>query len=307
MKRALLIGSTGQDGTYLGRFLEGKGYEVRGVHGSSPLDITRAKDVAALVEAFRPDEAYHLAARHASSEAREEALGLEIEEAYGINFHSLAHLLEAVRTHAPSCRVFYAASSHVFDGGVGTPQDETTPMDPRSVYAMTKADGRRLCGLYRERYGLFTSVGILYGHESPLRPRGFLSRRVVEGALKIAGGGRDPLVVGDLSVDVDWGWAPEYVEAMHAMLQLAKGGDFIVASGKGRPVSEFVAAVFEVLGLDWRRHVQEDPALLRRRGPRRIGDPSRLRAASGWSARMGFEAMASALVEAARAGEPSDG
>ena len=299
MKRAIILGSAGQDGTYLRAHLEGMGYRVLGVASGSPVDITRPEDAASLVSGFQPDEIYHLAALHRSSETGEEVSSSTFERMYKVNFFSLLHFLDAMVRSAPSARLFYAASSHIFDGTVPAPQDEHTPMDPRSIYAMTKADGRRACGMYRERFGLHASAGILYGHESSLRPPGFLSRKVVEGALDIAEGKMDLLHVGDLSAQVDWGWAPDYVEAMHAILQLESGGDYIISSGRARPVEGFVAAVFQRLGMDWRERVRENPGVLLRRGPVRVGNPVRLKSATGWEARMDLETIADRLLEAA--------
>jgi len=311
MNSAVVLGSEGQDGRLLAALLKRKGYRTLGIgrtavsadglDWSRPVDITRPDEVAALVTALRPDEIYHLAAiHHSSQEAHAEDLAA-FRRMYEVNFFSLLNCLDAVRTASPATRLFFAASSHVFGSPAGEVQDERTPLDPESIYAMTKADGLLACRLYRERHGLFASTGILYTHESAGRDEKFLSMKIVRAALRIKAGEQRELVLGSLDARVDWGAAGDTVDAMHRILAAPAAGEFVVATGVAHTVGEFARIAFETVGLDWRRHVREDPSLLTRATPVRIGDPRRLREATGWSAATGFETMVSGLVRAAAA------
>jgi GDPmannose 4,6-dehydratase len=314
MKTAVVVGCEGQDGRLLTAHLRGKGYRtlglgrtsvrVEGLDWARPVDITRSDEVNALVAALRPDEIYHLAAIHHSSE-EEHTLDLAaFRRMYEVNFFSLLNFLDAVRCASPGSRIFFAASSHVFGTPAREVQDEETPFRPESVYAMTKTDGLLACRLHRERHGLFASVGILYTHESALRDEKFLSMKIVRAALRIKAGEQRELVLGRLDARLDWGFAGDYVDAMQRILAAPRAGEFVVATGVAHSVGEFVRHVFEPLGLDWRRHVREDPSLLTRATPVRIGDARRLREATGWIPATGFEAMIQGLLRSAGAAVP---
>jgi GDPmannose 4,6-dehydratase len=209
-----------------------------------------------------------------------------------------------VRIGSPGSRLFFAASSHVFGTPDSDVQDEETPLRPESIYAMTKADGLLACRLYRERHGLFASTGILYTHESGLRNEKFLSMKIVRAALRIKSGEQRELILGRLDARVDWGFAGDSVDAMQRILAAPQGGEFIVATGASHTVGEFARVAFETLGLDWRRHVSEDPALLTRATPVRIGDPRRLRDATGWSPATPFEELIRTLLRSAGGAVP---
>lgn len=311
MKTALVVGSEGQDGRLLRALLERRRDRVLGVHRtgvsssglewSEAVDITRFEAVQAVVRALRPDEIYHLAAiHHSSQEAHVEDLG-SFRRLYEVNFFSLLNFLEAARLHSPSSRIFYAASSHVFGRPDTEVQDETTPLRPESSYAMTKADGLHACRLYRESHRLFASTGILYTHESRYRDEKFLSMKIVRGALRIKAGAERELVLGRLDARVDWGFAPDYVEAMPLILAAPEAGEFVIASGTAHSVQDFVRIAFAAVGLDWRRYVRENPSLMTRDTPLRIGNPGKLKAATGWSPKTGFESMIRELVRSAEA------
>ena len=311
MKSAIIIGSEGQDGRLLRALLERRHDRVLGIHRTGvsasglewtePVDITRFDAVKAVVQAVRPDEIYHLAAiHHSSEEAHAEDLA-GFRRLYEVNFFSLLNVLEAVRLVSPSSRVFFAASSHVFGAPDGEMQDESTPLRPGSIYAMTKADGLLACRLYRETHGLFASTGILYTHESPYRDEKFLSMKIVRAALRIKAGAQRELVLGRLDARVDWGFAEDTVEAMRRILGAPEAGEFVVSTGRAHSVQDFVRIAFEAAGLDWRRHVREDPSLMTRETPLRIGNPAKLKAATGWSPGTGFESMIHALIRSAEA------
>lgn len=314
MKSAIIVGCEGQDGRMLTDLLREKGYRTLGLGRTSvrafgldwprPVDITRPGEVEALVTAVRPDEIYHLAAIHHSSEEEHAEDLAAFHRLYEVNFFSLLNFLDAVRAGSPGSRLFFAASSHVFGTPENDVQDEETPLRPESIYAMTKADGLLACRLYRVRHGLFASTGILYTHESALRDEKFLSMKIVRGALRIKTGEQRELVLGRLDARIDWGFAGDYVDAMQRILAAPQSGEFVVATGASHTVGEFARVVFETLGLDWRRHVREDPALLTRAAPVRIGDPRRLREATGWAPDTGFDAMIHTLLRGAGAAVP---
>jgi len=315
MKSALIVGCEGQDGRLLTDLLRGKGYRTLGLGRASvraggldwtrPIDITRPGEVEAVVTALRPDEIYHLAAIHHSSE-EEHALDLAaFRRMYEVNFFSLLNFLDAVRAGSPGSRLFFAASSHVFGTPENDVQDEETPLRPESIYAMTKTDGLHACRLYRERHGLFASTGILYNHESALRDEKFLSMKIVRAALRIKTGKQRDLVLGRLDARIDWGFAGDTVDAMQRILEAPQSGEFVVATGASHTVGEFARVVFETLGLDWRRHVSEDPALLTRATPVRIGDPRRLRETTGWSPATPFEELIRTLLRSSGGAAPA--
>lgn len=300
MPTAIVVGANGQDGVLLSGLLRAQGYRVVPVGQHGAIDITRPDDVVELVTGLQPDEIYLLAAVQSSSQDPVTEPVLLAHRSYAVNTLSVVHFLEAVERHSPATRLFYAASSHVF-GVPDTPvQDETTPLRPTSVYGISKAAGLLHCRTYRAR-GVFASVGILYSHESPLRRPGFVSRKIVDAAVRIQRGEAHRLVLGGLTAEVDWGYAPDYVEAMKRILSLAAPDDYVVASGVRHTVGEFAATAFAAVGLDWRDHVEENAAVLTRPNFPLVGDASRLRAATGWRPSVDFAGMVRALLRAAGA------
>jgi GDPmannose 4,6-dehydratase len=307
MKRALIVGSGGQDGTLLfahrskecgvvgldlGRLV------AQGVSSSTlpaSVDIHDRGALEALLAQFPADELYYLAARHHSSEERPEDAS-ELHESARVNFLALVNVLEAVRVRAPACHVFYAGSSHMFGAPRSKMQSEASPFEPKSPYAITKVAGAHACALYRERHGIHASVGILYNHESPLRGERFVSQRIVRGAKKAA---REPsfkLRIGSLSAVVDWGYAPDYVDAMSRIVAQPSPDDYVVATGEAHTVREFVEVAFRTIGLDWRHHVEEDFAIVPSPSGTLVGDASKLRARTGWRPSVTFEQMVAILV-----------
>lgn len=298
MKRAIIVGCQGQDGRLLAELLSQNGYRLKGVAHNSSIDIRDFKQVRSLVSRFKPDEIYHLAAfHHSSQDGSLEPVEL-LRRSWEVNVLSLANFLEAVRQRCPRARLFYAASSHIFGAVKSGRADEKTPLAPLNVYGVTKAAGLLLCRLYRAQHALFVSVGILFNHESPLRQPQFVSRKIIRGALAIKKGLARTLVLGNLDAEVDWGYAPDYVEAMVAILQHSSAGDFVIASGKKKSVRQFAASVFARLGLDWKRHVRSNPALLSRDSKGIVGNSARLTSATGWRPRMAFDQMIGALIRA---------
>lgn len=316
MPRALVAGCNGQDGTYLSVLLVQKGYDVVGIDHRSVgppagvsflvVDVCDAAEVARLVRELRPEEIYFLAAFHHSSESEMERADKLIQRSFEVNTLALTHMLDAVSTGATSSRVFYAASSRVFGEPPGDPQTEATPLNPVCAYGISKAAGIQICRFYRKRLGLHASVGILYNHESPLRSMHFVSRKIVSGAVAIKKGVLSELLIADLDAPVDWGYAPDYVRAMWAILQLDVPGDFVIASGTIHTVREFAAVAFEVLGLNWEDYVrQKTGARPYRRLTTLRGDSSRLQSLTGWRPEVDFREMVALMIDAEMANDAS--
>jgi GDPmannose 4,6-dehydratase len=311
VQRALIIGAGGQDGRLLTRLLLDREYAVRGWVQSEPaeldtcectrIDILQSALVEAELRRSTPDEIYYLAAFHHATEDVVELSAAELLRcSFDVHVLGLLNVLQAMEECCPRTRLFYAASSHVFGAPLTEWQNEETPLAPNSPYGISKAAGLQCCQLYRRQKGIFAATGILFNHESALRKPSFLSQKIVSGALQAQ---RDPtyrLVLGDLEARVDWGYAPDYVDAMFRILQLPEAGDFVVASGVLHTVREFAEAAFAALGLDWRQHVETDPRLLNKTSHPLRGDFSKLRNATGWSPATGFVEMVGRLVHEAQ-------
>jgi GDPmannose 4,6-dehydratase len=305
MKIAVVIGANGQDGFYLSEFLESKKCEVikidrdfyaKGGIPGKPIDIADPEQIQGLVSTIQPDELYYLAARHQSAQDKySEDLKL-YKESIEINEISLFHFLSAISAFSPKTKLFYAASSLVFGDPPYEIQDENTPINPSSIYGITKASGMFLCRKFRKEHGVFSACGILYNHESIRRGDNFLSKKIVNGVIKAI---KDPstiLEIGNLESVVDWGYAPDYVAAMYRIINLDEPDDFIVATGKKHTVLDFVSTSFNAVGLDWRNYVHENRSIIQRKTQPLIGNPSKLIEATGWRPSVTFEEMIAILV-----------
>jgi GDPmannose 4,6-dehydratase len=315
MKKALITGITGQDGSYLAELLLTKGYEVIGVvRRSSSLNTDRLDNVyqdphvpdyrlrlvygdlddgsslANLVRNMRPDEIYNLGAQ---SHVR---VSFDVPE-YTVNTVGMGtlRLLEALRD-VRECRFYQASSSEMF-GASAPPQNEGTPLRPRSPYACAKVFAHQLCQNYREAYGLFIASGILFNHESPRRGIPFVTRKITRAAARIKHGLEQKLFLGNLDARRDWGFAGDYVEAMWLMLQQPTPDDYVIATGEAHSVREVLDVAFGALGLDWKPHVEIDPRYFR---PTEVdhlcGDASRARAALGWKPKVHFRELIEMMV-----------
>jgi GDPmannose 4,6-dehydratase len=312
VKRALITGVSGQDGSYLAELLLEKGYDVCGVVRGSPsggypnLAAVRSEielmqgdllDQLTLVEAitrFRPTELYNLAATSFVPASWNQPVMTAQFTAVGVT-----SMLEAARVVDPSIRIYQASSSEIFGAAIESPQNESTSWRPHNPYGVSKLYGHAMVAAYRDRYGIHASSGIVYNHESPRRPVDFVTRKITRGAASIKLGLAEELVLGDLDARRDWGYAGDFVEAMWLMLQQDEPGDYVIATGVARSVRQLAEAAFSYLGLDYEEHVRVDPELVRPREPiELVGDPSRARERLGWQPRTSFEELVRLMVDA---------
>ena len=315
MKTALICGIAGQDGAYLTRLLLDKGYRIVGTSRDAQISnfsslselgvrdrvevlsmaLNDFRSVLQVLARVEPDEVYNLAGQSSVSFSFEQP----VETLESISIGTL-NLLEGLRFLGAPSRFYNAGSSECFGDTHNIPATEETAFRPRSPYGVAKAAAFWEVSNYREAYGLYACSGILFNHESPLRAERFLTQKIVRAACRIAQGRGERLKLGNLDVQRDWGWAPEYVEAMWAMLQQFQAQDFVIATGQTYRLEDFVHESFAAVGLDWRDHVDIDQALLRPTDLRiSRADPSRARADLGWQARMAMPDVVRQMVAAA--------
>lgn len=301
MKKALICGISGQDGAYLAKLLLNQGYVVYGTSRDAQIssfsNLTKLgiresvklasmslndfRSVLQVLTKVQPDEIYNLAGQT--------SVGLSFEQPVE-TLESIAtgtlNLLEAIRFTGAKVKLYNASSSESFGDTKGEAADENTPFRPRSPYAVAKATAFWEVANYREAYNLFACSGILFNHESPLRPERFVTQKIVAGVCRIATGSAEKLQLGDISVKRDWGWAPEYVEAMYLMLQQETPDDYVIATGETHALEDFVATAFACVGLDWREHTVIDQSLYR---PTEItiglGNPAKAQNQLNWEAK----------------------
>ncbi|HEX7577577.1 MAG TPA: GDP-mannose 4,6-dehydratase, partial [Verrucomicrobiae bacterium] len=222
------------------------------------------------------------------------------ERSYAIHVRGLIHFLHAIAQSSKHTRLFYAASSHVFGSPSIQPQDESTPLNPENVYGITKTMGIHCCRHFRLDLGVFAAAGILYNHESRLRPVRFLSQKIVRGVLAFQKDQSKRLVLGDLNAVVDWGYAGDYAEAMTRILGHTAPEDFVVATGEPHTVGEFLQIACEIAGVEWRECAVTDASLLKKKTVRLVGDSGKLRRLTGWQPQVSFHEMIEIMLKAAR-------
>ncbi len=313
-KTALITGITGQDGAYLADLLLGKGYTVVGAERRAStrnrmrtnelgitekitfadFDLADQGNMIRVLEKHQPDEVYNLAAQSFVALSFEQPVMTGDVTGIGV-----ARLLEAIRNVNPKIRFYQASTSEMFGKVQAVPQSEDTPFYPRSPYGVAKLYGHWLTVNYRESYDMYACSGILFNHESPLRGTEFVTRKITLAVARIKHGLQKELRMGNLDAKRDWGYAKEYVEGMHLMLQQDAPDDFVLATGKTYTVEAFVEAAFSSVGLEWRDHVVIDPAFVR---PAEVdlllGDPGKAKAKLGWEPKTTFEELVALMVEA---------
>ena len=311
MKRALITGILGMDGSYLAEFLLDRDYEVHGLMRRSSSvstwridpfrhrlhlhegDLTDGGSLTRIVRAVRPHEVYNLAAQshvHASFS--------EPDHTGEVTGLGAVRVLEAIRQAGIDARYYQASSSEMF-GSEAPPQSEKTPFHPRSPYASAKVFAHHTTVNYREAYGFHASCGILFNHEGPKRSPAFVTRKITQAAARIKCGLQEKLLLGNLDAKRDWGYAGDYVEAMWLMLQQENPDDYVVATGETHSVLEFAAAAFDAVGLDWQKYVEIDPSLYRPAEVNALrGDASKARRVLGWEPKVKFAELVAMMVAA---------
>lgn len=311
-KRALITGVTGQDGSYLAEFLLSKDYEVLGmVRRTSTINFERIKhiqdeinivsgdllDQASLIdiiERFRPDEVYNLAAQSFVQTSWTQPVFTGEVTGLGVT-----RLLDAIRLVDPDIRLYQASSSEMFGKVREVPQNELTPFYPRSPYGVAKVYGHWITVNYRESYDLFAVSGICFNHESPRRGHEFVTRKIARAAAQIKRGLQDELRLGNIDAQRDWGYAPDYVRGMWMILQQEEPDDFVLSTGVTHTVEEFARIAFEVVGLNFKDYTVQDPRFMRPADvDLLVGDPSKAQSMLGWRATTSFQDLVRIMVEA---------
>lgn len=316
MKKALITGIDGQDGSYLSELLLSKGYKVHGMVRRvaledaehhlwrlkhilnkiilHPASLESYPSIFKIVEKVKPDECYHLAAQSFVSYSFEDEFSTINTNINGTHF-----VLSAIKEQAPRCKFYFAASSEMFGLVREVPQNERTPFHPRSPYGISKVAGFDLTRNYREAYGLFACNGILFNHESPRRGFEFVTRKITHQVARIKLGRASKLKLGNLEAKRDWGFAGDYVEAMWRMLQQDTPDDYVIATGETHSVREFVKLAFEHVGLNWKDHVIIDKTFYRPAEVHLlIGDCAKARRKLGWKPKIKFQQLVKMMVDA---------
>ncbi len=315
MKKALITGITGQDGSYLSELLLDNGYEVHGIMRRVALEHPQAHmwrirhlldhihihsasmesyaSVFNIISEIKPDECYHLAAQSYVSYSFEDEFSTINTNLNGTHF-----VLSAIKRQAPDCKFYFAASSEMFGNAKETPQNESTPFHPRSPYGISKMAGFELTRNYREAYGMFALSGILFNHESPRRGAEFVTRKISSGAAKIKLGIDEKIYLGNLDAKRDWGHARDYVRAMWLMLQQDEPEDYVIATGESHSVKDFLETALNYLDLDYKDYLVIDQKLYR---PSEVnilqGDASKAQKKLNWSPSVSFEDLVKEMVE----------
>ncbi|PAL11698.1 GDP-mannose 4,6-dehydratase [Peribacillus simplex] len=311
MKKAIITGITGQDGSYLAELLLNKGYKVYGLkrrtsnpnfsnieHLLDQIELISGDllDLSSLISAIKisdPDEVYNLAAQSFVGESWTQSIYTGQVSAIGVT-----NILESVRLVKPSARFYQASSSEMFGKVVETPQSENTPFYPRSPYGVAKVYGHWITVNYRESYKMYACSGILFNHESPRRGLDFVTRKITDAVAKIKLGLQKELRLGNLDAKRDWGFAGDYVKGMWLMLQQEKPDDYVIATGKTHTVQEFVEIAFQHAGLDWKEYVIQDEKFMR---PAEVdlllGNPQKANDKLGWQPEITFEQLVKSMVD----------
>src|SRR4030043_1953409 len=314
MKRALITGITGQDGSYLAEFLLEKGYEIHGIVRRvaiedpehrlwrirhifdkivlHPASMESYASIFNVVDKLRPDECYHLAAQSFVSYSFEDEFST-----ISTNINGTHYVLSAIKDRAPHCKFYFAASSEMFGNAKETPQNENTPFHPRSPYGISKVAGFELTRNYREAYGLYASSGILFNHESPRRGHEFVTRKITSHAALIKRGKEKRIKLGNIQAKRDWGHARDYVRAMWLMLQQEKPDDYVIATGECHTVEDFLQKSFALTDLDYRNYLDIDTTLYR---PSEVmvlmGNSAKAKRVLGWKPTITFEELIREMV-----------
>lgn len=308
MKTALITGISGQDGTYLKKHLTTLNYKIIGIdmceyyeNGTlfkKNIDLNDFDQISNLITKEQPDEIYHLAAYHGSSEDKSINEIKLMRESLKTNVLSTHNILESIRLFSQNTKLFYASSSHMFGAPSMELKTEKSKFEPSNIYGITKLASTNLCNYYKTVHNVFATVGILYAHESPIRGPNFVSQKIVRSAVNIKNGKQKELILGSLEAEINWGFAEDYVRAMQLILQLKEPDVFIITSGDIITIKEIVVSVFGYLDLNWKNHVKLKPSILNNKvscGVR--GDNSKLKEKTGWDHKSTFNQLIIQMIE----------
>ena len=296
MKKALITGVSGQDGYYLAKLLLSKGYLVYGFDISDvkldesiksnlteffQLDLSKSIFLADLIKKIKPDEFYHLAAYHFSSD-KAGNIKNEFEKFYNTNFKSTNIILDAIKSYSQKTKFFYSSSCQVFGESNEYPQCEETKYNPLCYYSISKVASTHLCNLYRNKFNIHASVGILYNHESPKRDDSFITAQIINAAIDVSNGKNVKLGINNLNAEVDWGAASDYVEAMWLILQCQKSDNYIISSGETNTIKEFADLAFSYFNLDYKKNIFQKKNKSNLINEKYFGNNEKLKRVTGW-------------------------
>ena len=306
MKKAVIVGSRSQDGIFLKKYLIDLGYNVVGIcrdyieysyssKKSETIDILDEDEIINFLRNENPKEIYYFSAYNHSSESLISENKDALELANNLHFVSPMIFLQSIKIFNKKIKFFYACSSHIFGNSSKFPQNELTKVSPQTIYGITKASGLFGCRKFRNDK-IFVSTGILYSHVSENRSEKFLSKKISSAVARIYAGSNETISVGNLDAKIDWGYAKDYVEAMHAVLQLNKPDDFIISSGKAHSVKDFISLAFEFIGLDYRNYVKVNENIVKRNFNPLIGNPKKIQTLTGWKPKTKFKELVKILM-----------
>jgi len=307
MTRSLIIGHKGQDGQLLSEHLTAQGGDViglgrngaegPGIENGAKISLQDADSLNHLIETIKPDYIYYLAAHHNSSEDGLPEDAHLFRLSFDTNALGLINTVEALKAHAPGASLFYASSSHVFGKPDISPQNEATPIQPTNIYGISKSAGMDICRYYRNRYDIFISVGIMYNHESHLRAKKFVSRKIVNAAVEISNGAKEKLEIANLSATADWGSAKDYVRAMERIITHNEPTEFVVATGTLHTIRDWAEYAFGQVGLEWNDYIHETMGNLEALPNPLCGNAKKLKEATGWDHTVDFHGLIDEMLK----------
>jgi GDPmannose 4,6-dehydratase len=296
LETAMIVGSEGQDGTLMCQLLSREGVPCEEVNRKT-CDIREFSQVLAIISKCEPCYLFYFAAHHTA--ATDVQIKAENKTYFDVNTIGVINFLDAIKISSPRTHFFYTSSSLIFAPSTSGLLNEKSDLDLRDFYTISKHASMKLCDLYREKFGIKTTVGIMFNHESRFRKSKFVSKKIVDFVVDVARGSREKLILGDLSTVVDWGAAEDYMEAAYLLLKKEKVGDYIFSSGEGHTLREFCEVAFSYVGLDYTKFVSTQKKEIARTNHTRVGDNEKLRLAINWKPRTSFQEMIRKMVDAA--------
>lgn len=295
-KKAIIVGSLGQDGKLLIDLLSGKDYLIIEINKLN-FNINNFKSVEELVKKYLPQEIYFLAAYHNSSEDIVSSEYQVLNKSFEVNTFGLINFLESIRLYSHNTKLFYASSSMIFDSNINQIINENSKIKTNCAYSISKFASGQICKMYREKYKIFVTVGILFNHESEFRKDKFVTKKISKTIVEILNGKAKQLEIGNIDSIVDWGYAKDFVNAIYLVLQLNEPDDFIIATGEKHSLKEYLFHSFQHVGLNYLDYVKVNPDFLTRQSTVRIGDPTKLKKLTNWQPTLKFNEMVCRLID----------